>query len=603
MLTLTHSPFLKALGWTLLNSLWQFGILWLIFQTFLHTGKKFSPGLKHAFALLLISAGFVWFAAGLSCQYLAYSAIQDAVTTGYNLPGNNFYLIVYGNMKSFLENNLSYFSMLYLLIVIGFFIRFFRFFFYSYNVKTRGLSKMKPDLRLYVQKLVQQLDISRQVQVWISEFVDTPMVIGFIKPIILIPVACINHLSTQQLEAILLHELAHIKRNDYLVNLCIATLEILFFFNPFARLLVKCIKQEREISCDDLVLKYRFDPYHYASALLSLEQSRSATYSLAIAAAGVDKQLLLNRVQRIMGINKTTPGSGFRLTAYFVTIGLLGFIAFVNPVNVVIENFDKIYADVKITAPLLTSAHPRIVDNPVAGISNKPGKNLSHKRKAAITADSTLEKNNPDDNIFALPVSTDLNEKAAMPQLAFLQSAINENKDFSIKENEPELPEAANDAGYPFVPNSSYSFFSTEDSATIKHKAQKYKDQTVNQSLAQAQKAIQKLDWNKIARHQKLSKTSVLKLQKELHQSLSNLNWSSIFKESMDSMNKVSTETMRFSLKQEYDKMNKYKALQQQFETIKNQLLQRQEIYKKGVEIELNEIDRQVKKKKVIVYI
>jgi len=603
MQTLTDSPFLKALGWTLLNSLWQFGILWLVFQTFLYNGKKCSPGLKHGFALLLMFAGFACFAAGLSFQYLAHSTVQGTVTTGYSFTGNNFYFFVYRNIKSLLENTLSYFSTLYLLIVIGFFIRFFRFFFYSYTVTTRGLSKMKADLRLYIQQLVQQLDISRQVQVWISELVDTPMVIGFIKPIILIPVACINHLSTQQLEAILLHELAHIKRNDYLVNLFIATIEILFFFNPFARLLIRCIKQEREISCDDLVLQYRFDPYQYASALLSLEQNRLATFSLAIAAAGVDKHLLLKRVQRIMGIYKPGPASGFRLTVYFVTIGLLAFIAFVNPLNVVIENFEKTCAAAEMPAPQLTNAYPRLADNTVEAPSNKPGKMRSRNNRVAIAANAPIEKNSTDDNIFAIPVSTDLNENKAMPQLALLQSVTTDNKDFSIKENEPELPKAATDVGYPFVPNSSYSFFNTEDSALIKYKAEKYKDQTVNESLVQARKAIQKLDWDKIARHQKLSKTSVLKLKKELGQSLSSLDWPSIFKETMDSMNSVSTKNMRFSLKKEYEKMNNYKALQQQFETIKNQLQQRQEIYIKGIEIELNEIDKQVKKKKVIIYI
>ena len=65
-----------------------------------------------------------------------------------------------------------------------------------------------------VQQLAEQLEIKRKVQVWVSRYIDTPMIIGFLKPTILIPLASINQLSVKQLEAILLHELAHIKRND-----------------------------------------------------------------------------------------------------------------------------------------------------------------------------------------------------------------------------------------------------------------------------------------------------------------------------------------------------------------------------------------------------
>jgi beta-lactamase regulating signal transducer with metallopeptidase domain/flavin-binding protein dodecin len=604
MLTLTHSPFLKTLGWCLLNSLWQFGILWLVFTIFLHSRKKISPALKHGLALVLMSVGFIWFASGLSYHYFVYSDTLSFVTSANNLSGNTFYPVMYRNIKTFLENNLSYFSILYLLIVAGFFVRFFRFFFYSHTVQIRRLSKVKPELRLYVQKMVQHLNISHKVQVWISEYIDTPMVIGCIKPIILVPIACINQLSTKQLEAILLHELVHIRRNDYLVNLYTSTIEMLFFFNPFARLLVTSIKQEREKSCDDWVLQFRFDPYQYASALLSLEQSRSASYSLAIAAAGENKNLLLQRVERIMGIKKAHPESGFNLIAYFVMIGFLGFIALVNPGNLVVENSEKNISK-KIPAPQFNSPFKQFPFNYVVASSPRKTGIIQYSKttKEIPAANAAVENNDPEEDLLALPVSTDDN-KNQMPLQALLQSINNENRDFSIKEKNPELPEVATENEFPFVPNSSFSYYNnTDDSTIIKLKSKLYNEQAVNQSLAQAQKAIEKLDWNRIAKLQKLSKASILQLQKQLQLSLQNLNWSQIYKETMDSVNKEATKNMRSSLKQEYDKMNNYKNLQQQYETIKTELQQQQEKYKNGVEKELNEIEKQVQKKKVIVYI
>ena len=605
MITLTHSPFLKAFGWTLLNSLWQFGILWLLFTLLLNARKKYSPAFKHGFALVLISAGFAWFASGLLFQYFTYSDPSGPVTSLYFLSGLLLYLNIYATVKTFLENNLSYFSIFYLLIVAGFFIRFFRFFFYFHTVQTKGLSKIKPEWRLYVQKMAQHLAISRKVQVWISEYIDTPMVIGFIKPVILIPVACINQLSTEQLEAILLHELAHIKRNDYLVNLYTATIEILFFFNPFARLLIKSIKEEREKSCDDWVLQFRFDSYQYASALLSLEQSRSASYSLAIAAAGENKKFLLQRVQRILGLKKTYPQSRSRLTAYFLTIGLLCFFALLNPGKSTLQNSEKTYSK-KLTPGQFTSAYERSsLANIISSGNTNQVKIQNPQPGTDVASDDTIaDINNAEEDLLALPVSTAASDDGDdMPTLALLQSNIRENKNFSIKEKDPELPEDAKEKDFPFVPNSSYSYFSTEDSTLLKLKAAIHNNQTTNSSLAQAQKAIQKLDWNKIAKLQKLSKASVLKLQKELQRSLQNLNWSQIYNETIDSINEASTERMRYSLKQEYDKLNNYKALQQQYETIKTELQQQQENYRKGAETELREIQKQVKKIKVIVYI
>ncbi len=84
--------------------------------------------------------------------------------------------------------------------------------------------------------------------------------------------AVINQLSTRQMEAVLLHELAHIRRHDYLLNLIINIIRTILYFNPFARAFVGIIESEREKNCDELVLQFQYGGYDYASALLSLEK-------------------------------------------------------------------------------------------------------------------------------------------------------------------------------------------------------------------------------------------------------------------------------------------------------------------------------------------
>src|SRR6202012_1723252 len=116
-----------------------------------------------------------------------------------------------------------------------------------------------------------------------------------------------NYLSAEEIEAILLHELAHIKRHDYLVNIAQQVIGILLFFNPCTLLINKIINEERENCCDDLVVKATADPVIYAKDLLKLEQNRQSDWQLALAATG-KKYHLLNRIERIMK-TKTTNTS------------------------------------------------------------------------------------------------------------------------------------------------------------------------------------------------------------------------------------------------------------------------------------------------------
>ena len=135
------------------------------------------------------------------------------------------------------------------------------------------------------------------MRTYFSRHVDTPMMIGFFKPVILLPLATMNHLSVQQFEAILLHELAHIRRNDYLLNLLQSVVDTILFFNPFTWWITKNIRNEREKCCDEMVLQLS-DPYHYARALLALEEPLR-NRALVMTAVGKHSQLL-HRIKNIM---------------------------------------------------------------------------------------------------------------------------------------------------------------------------------------------------------------------------------------------------------------------------------------------------------------
>jgi bla regulator protein BlaR1 len=118
------------------------------------------------------------------------------------------------------------------------------------------------------------LNITQKVTVGLSHMVDVPCIVGFLKPVILLPITLSTYLEAEEIEAILMHELAHIKRNDYLINLLQQVITTLLFFNPCVLLINKIIGEERENSCDDLVVDSTKAPVIYAKALFKLEQSR-----------------------------------------------------------------------------------------------------------------------------------------------------------------------------------------------------------------------------------------------------------------------------------------------------------------------------------------
>src|SRR2546423_675551 len=300
MALLGQSAFLKALGWALLNSVWQMGLLWMIFLLLTACMRKLTAQMKHSLAVMMLGVGFCWFFFTLASQYLNYSENPVVLTLSNPDTSPQNLMDIFGSFSKALEASLPYFSMVYLGITIFLFFRFAAQYRYTNFLCNQNVHKPNVAVRVYVQQIAERLGIRKPIRVWLSEIVDTPMTIGYLKPVILMPIASVNGLSIQQVEAILLHELSHIRRNDYLVNLLIASIDIILFFNPFSRLFVRCIKTEREHSCDDLVMQFEYNAHTYASALLTIEQKRVMKLSLAMAATGRNNQLLLDRVKRIL---------------------------------------------------------------------------------------------------------------------------------------------------------------------------------------------------------------------------------------------------------------------------------------------------------------
>ena len=210
---------------------------------------------------------------------------------------------------------------------------------------------------------------------------------GYLKPIILLPISITTHLSTAQIEAIITHELAHVRRQDYLINLIGSIVEALFFFNPFIWLLSKIMREEREKACDELVVK-SVPAYTYATALLALEKINE-TKLLALAANGHNSFKLLNRIKLFTMKKNPIISVKQKIVSLLLIVMAIGCIAWLSPKQP--KTKDEQESTVKGVQQLDQSRTPASSDNAGSHWNQKKGSSLS-KHKSNVFSD-TLSPN------------------------------------------------------------------------------------------------------------------------------------------------------------------------------------------------------------------
>lgn len=312
----SQTSFLQALGWAVFNSLWQMALLWVIYQLITGLFRSTRSSSKSTLAAFLLAMGFVWF------MYTFFSVLDSPVASGTI---SSFFTISDNTeINTWLQKALPVASIVYLILLLLPISNFIRNYRYVKVIRQYGLTKIDVQWRVFVQKVAAQMGIRKPVHVWVSEFITSPVTIGFLKPVILVPLAAVNHLSLQQMESVLLHEISHIRRHDYLINLAINIIKTVLYFNPFVKAFVQIVEKEREKSCDEMVLQFQYDSHEYATALLTLEKVNQQDHSFVMAAAG-RKNDLLHRIELIMGVQKKKTISFNKLAG--IAVGLLCIIA------------------------------------------------------------------------------------------------------------------------------------------------------------------------------------------------------------------------------------------------------------------------------------
>lgn len=331
---------IQALGWALLHSIWQAFFIFACIRLVLFLWPQASSGIKYNLSYLSLAGIFTWFSVTLWQQIQAvrkvHAAAQFMIETGIRQVRSVEVPTIYksqSELTTLLPGLEMWFPVLVAIYVAGVSVMTIKItvdLLQLQQIKKRQVIPIDEVWEQHLQKLSAHLRIPRKVKLLVSHYIQVPVMIGFLKPVILLPVAMFNNLTAEQLEAILLHELAHIKRNDYLLNIFQSIVETILFFNPFVWWISKNIRLEREHCCDDIVLASKVQPLHYAKALVALEEYRLTVNAMAMAALD-NKQHLFHRIKRIMEMKTKNINYTQKLLAVMIiAVGLVS-IAWLNP--------------------------------------------------------------------------------------------------------------------------------------------------------------------------------------------------------------------------------------------------------------------------------
>lgn len=322
---------IQAICWTIVHSMWLGVVLAFGAALVVQFTRKAAPALRYnllaAMLLLFLVASTVTFclqlqtaSSGLatsSAKLISMGQVSGGSATFVQAPASLSAQSILSGVTAFCNQFSGVIVLLWFIVFTYKSMRIMAGIRHISHLRSHGLHSVPAFWLSRVSELAGALQIKLPVRLQASELVSVPLVVGFVKPMILVPAGMLAQIAPEQVEAILLHELAHISRRDYLINLLQSFAEVVFFFNPGLLWVSSLIRQERENCCDDMAIKAMGDKRHFLKALVSFQEYSFAKHALAPAFA--ERQASVSdRVKRIIYKNNTAlqPNEKLLLVAY-----------------------------------------------------------------------------------------------------------------------------------------------------------------------------------------------------------------------------------------------------------------------------------------------
>ncbi|HHL42083.1 MAG TPA: hypothetical protein ENJ42_00565, partial [Hellea balneolensis] len=306
------TPVMDALGWAVLHSIWQGVVALLVFASVRALTPAKSADIRYITGLICMTGVFAAFIG----TFLIYFQTPPTSLNGFAADDAGTKFILNANdtplsPTAFISANTNWIGVLWLMGYALLSLRYILAWQQTSRLRKFGISPFPTEWQDRFGKLLKRAGLSPSTIGLFSEHVDSPMTFGFFKPVVLVPTWFFTGLNTEQCEAILLHEFAHIRRHDYLTNILQIIIKTAFFYHPAIQYISKSIDADREHACDDFAINLTHKPEALAKALgtIRLKSARGgATFALS-----ADKRdtPLLNRLKRLVGtpVTRVRPDS------------------------------------------------------------------------------------------------------------------------------------------------------------------------------------------------------------------------------------------------------------------------------------------------------
>jgi beta-lactamase regulating signal transducer with metallopeptidase domain len=328
-----------ALGWTLFHSLWQGAVIASLFVLLMVLTRKSRPQVRYiigvAALLLMFTVSTLTLLITIDSPTLPKKqvtqktqfSLTSATTSGeidrvkvnnkQNLK-NNLLGSFISFFKGYFKEHLPLIVTVWLLGMLLYVLKFTGGFMYKKRFKTSGVREPSEFWQKKLQVLCNRMGVTKPIRFMESSLVKVPVLVGHFKPVILFPASIISGLPQGQVEVLLVHELAHILRKDYLINILQHLLDILYFYHPGIRWISSMIRYERENCCDDMAISMTGNTLNFAKALTNIYSNSQRIHGTIMAITG-SKNKLLNRIKRILSRSK----SGSKFSDGFIAASIL----------------------------------------------------------------------------------------------------------------------------------------------------------------------------------------------------------------------------------------------------------------------------------------
>jgi bla regulator protein BlaR1 len=321
----------RAVCWTLLHSLWQGLIFAVVAGVVLVLTKKSGASLRYnllcgGLCLFLAVSGYTFYRqlvpAGAGMRGVASTAAMVNGRAGEAAEGGADLAATIGaghTLRSGIDALVGYFNrnaslvvLIWFMVFVARFVQLLSGWVYTQRIRHYQTRPAPADWQERLARLLEKLRITRPVSLLESALVKVPVVVGALKPIILVPMGMLAGLPPEQVESILLHELAHIRRRDYLFNLVQHVVDTVFFFNPALIWVSSLIRAERENCCDDVAIRETKSRRRLIEALVSFHEYEQSAQGYALGFAAQESQVV-RRVKRIVDKTNHSLNAGERV--------------------------------------------------------------------------------------------------------------------------------------------------------------------------------------------------------------------------------------------------------------------------------------------------